>query len=58
MAAIESLFGVRFAQGQYKLYVVESAADVPEWWNAHEKLQDSLKSKYEEYKTLIAAHRR
>ncbi len=55
ISALESLFGVRFDQGDYIMHVIESKADIPEWWDAQAELQEGLKVKYEEYKTLLAS---
>lgn len=51
--ALEKVFGLSPSDIDFKLIVVKSNADIPTWWDEHDKLQDALKPAYEHYGEIL-----
>jgi len=53
LAALKEIFGVEPTDDNQEIIVVNSVADIPEWWNSHEALQEVLKPQYERYAKMV-----
>lgn len=51
--ALKKIFDIEPTEDNQELFVVNTKKDIPSWWMEQEKLQDSLKEKYEEYTKLL-----